>query len=63
MRDVRPHMSDNYYYTLLDIGLVINKLMSGAYRSYYTRRKFRHIYYLLMKKPVNNSSTFGRVYT
>ena len=64
VRDVRPHMPRNYSYTLVDIGLVINKLMGGAYRSSYTRRKFRTIYQNLMKRPVVNfsQSALGRVY-
>lgn len=37
-------------YTLHDIGLVINKLMGGAYRSQYTRRRFRMIYTKVMKR-------------
>lgn len=32
LRDVRPHIPRGYMYTLQDIGLVINKLMGGAYR-------------------------------
>lgn len=32
LRDVRPHIPQGYMYTLHDIGLVINKLMGGAYR-------------------------------
>jgi len=32
LRDVRPHIPRGYMYTLHDIGLVINKLMGGAYR-------------------------------
>lgn len=32
LRDVRPHIPKGYIYTLHDIGLVINKLMGGAYR-------------------------------
>ena len=61
-------MPRNYSYTLIDIGLVMNKLMGGAYRCSYTRRKFRHIYTVLMnKKPVTLGSSFstsalGRVY-
>lgn len=37
-------------YTLHDIGLVINKLMGGAYRAQYTRRRFRVIYTKVMKR-------------
>ncbi|XP_055320176.1 transient receptor potential cation channel trpm isoform X6 [Sitodiplosis mosellana] len=63
LRDVRPHIPKGYVYTLHDIGLVINKLMGGAYRSYYTRRKFRPIYAKVMNSYVNThrkSSTFQR---
>ncbi|XP_076339242.1 transient receptor potential cation channel trpm-like isoform X2 [Tachypleus tridentatus] len=42
-----PH---EYRYTLYDIGLVIEKLMGGAYRSSYCRRKFRLLYNNVMKK-------------
>ncbi|XP_037922702.1 transient receptor potential cation channel trpm isoform X4 [Hermetia illucens] len=63
LRDVRPHIPKGYVYTLHDIGLVINKLMGGAYRSYYTRRKFRPIYAKVMNSYANahrKSSTFQR---
>ena len=65
VRDVRPHMPRNYVYTLIDVGLVINKLMGGAYRSSYTRRKFRHNYTVLMKRPAISpfgQSALARVY-
>ncbi|KAK6630175.1 hypothetical protein RUM44_005731 [Polyplax serrata] len=65
LRDVRPHIPRGYVYTLHDIGLVINKLMGGAYRSYYTRRKFRLIYAKVMKKSPHvhrNSASFIRYY-
>ncbi|XP_070134682.1 transient receptor potential cation channel trpm isoform X3 [Drosophila bipectinata] len=61
LRDVRPHIPKGYIYTLHDIGLVINKLMGGAYRSYYTRRKFRPIYAKVMNSYANacrKSSTY-----
>lgn len=32
LQEVRPHLPRGYVYTLHDIGLVINKLMGGAYR-------------------------------
>jgi transient receptor potential cation channel subfamily M member 3 len=66
LRDVRKHLPKGYIYTLHDIGLVINKLMGGAYRSYYTRRKFRPIYAKVMNTYVNNNrqaSTFQRTST
>ncbi|XP_076644273.1 transient receptor potential cation channel, subfamily M isoform X2 [Halictus rubicundus] len=50
LRDVRPNIPRGYMYTLHDIGLVINKLMGGAYRSQYTRRRFRMIYTRVMKR-------------
>ncbi|XP_014671784.1 PREDICTED: transient receptor potential cation channel trpm-like [Priapulus caudatus] len=48
--DFKKHMPFHYTYTLIDIGLVIEALMSGAYRSTYTRRKFRSIYNIVMKR-------------
>uniref|UniRef100_A0A8D8RTN9 Transient receptor potential cation channel trpm n=1 Tax=Cacopsylla melanoneura TaxID=428564 RepID=A0A8D8RTN9_9HEMI len=65
LRDVRPHIPRGYMYTLHDIGLVINKLMGGAYRAPYTRRKFRLIYAKVMKKSPNfhrNSASFIKYY-
>lgn len=64
VRDVCPNIPRNYSYSLIDIGLVISKLMGGAYRSSYTRRKFRNIYQMVMKKTVPNfnKSALGRVY-
>ncbi|XP_018316097.1 transient receptor potential cation channel trpm isoform X1 [Mycetomoellerius zeteki] len=50
LRDVRPNIPRGYMYTLHDIGLVINKLMGGAYRAQYTRRRFRMIYTKVMKR-------------
>ncbi|XP_033210686.1 transient receptor potential cation channel trpm [Belonocnema kinseyi] len=50
LRDVRPHIPRGYMYTLHDIGLVINKLMGGAYRSHYTRKEFRILYTRVMKR-------------
>lgn len=41
LRDVRPHIPKGYVYTLHDIGLVINKLMGGAYRFVEFNRKKR----------------------
>jgi transient receptor potential cation channel subfamily M protein 3 len=65
LRDVRPHIPPGYVYTLHDIGLVINKLMGGAYRAFYTRRKFRPIYAKVMNKGQNmqrNSTSFVKQY-
>ncbi|XP_072379429.1 transient receptor potential cation channel trpm isoform X4 [Diabrotica undecimpunctata] len=60
LRDVRPHIPPGYIYTLHDIGLVINKLMGGAYRALYTRRKFRPIYAKIMNKGHSMAHTSGR---
>ncbi|KAG5896745.1 hypothetical protein JTB14_031725 [Gonioctena quinquepunctata] len=60
LRDVRPHIPAGYIYTLHDIGLVINKLMGGAYRALYTRRKFRPIYAKIMNKGHSMANTSGR---
>ncbi|XP_017773710.1 PREDICTED: transient receptor potential cation channel trpm isoform X3 [Nicrophorus vespilloides] len=59
LKDLKA-IPEGYNYTLHDIGLVINKLMGGAYRAYYTRRKFRPIYAKVMNKKPNNrhSSSF-----
>lgn len=65
LRDLRPHIPAGYVYTLHDIGLVINKLMGGAYRAFYTRRKFRPIYAKVMNKGQNlqrNSTSFAKQY-
>jgi hypothetical protein len=37
-------MPKNYWYSLIDIGNVINQLMGGGFKSSYTRRRFRRIY-------------------
>ncbi|XP_066967422.1 transient receptor potential cation channel trpm isoform X5 [Macrobrachium rosenbergii] len=62
IRDVKKTVPRDYRYTLIDIGLVINKLMGGAYRSFYTRRKFRSIYENSLtvspRLQRNNSSIF-----
>ena len=68
VRDVRPSsaasstlaLSSPSDYTLIDIGLVINKLMGGAYRCSYTRRKFRHIYSISAKKSTTANDNGGR---
>ncbi|CAG0882990.1 unnamed protein product [Darwinula stevensoni] len=49
IHDVRPGVPSTARYTLLDIGLVINQLMGGAFQSSYCRRKFRHLYLAVMK--------------
>uniref|UniRef100_A0A8C5I8S6 non-specific serine/threonine protein kinase n=1 Tax=Gouania willdenowi TaxID=441366 RepID=A0A8C5I8S6_GOUWI len=45
VRDVKQsHLPPNYKISLIDIGLVIEFLMGGTYRSNYTRKRFRIIY-------------------
>lgn len=41
-----------YRITLIDIGLVIEYLIGGAYRSSYTRKNFRAFYNLYRKHKV-----------
>ncbi|GFY53608.1 transient receptor potential cation channel trpm [Trichonephila inaurata madagascariensis] len=57
VRDVRKNIPRLYRYTLYDIGLIIEKLMGGAYRSSYCRRKFRHLYNNVMRKIIAVSAT------
>ncbi|XP_054582963.1 transient receptor potential cation channel subfamily M member 6 [Eptesicus fuscus] len=53
VRDVKQHtLLSGYRITLIDIGLVIEYLIGGAYRSSYTRKNFRALYNLYRKhKP------------
>lgn len=44
------HIPSGYHYTLFDIGLVMEKLMGGAYRAEYCRKKFRSKYNAVMQK-------------
>jgi transient receptor potential cation channel subfamily M protein 3 len=48
LKGIRRNITERY--TLLDIGLAINRLMGGAYRSRYSRRRFGLIYNKVMKK-------------
>lgn len=38
------NLPPDYQITLIDIGLVLEYLMGGAYRSNYTRKVFRNLY-------------------
>ena len=38
------NLPPDYQITLIDIGLVLEFLMGGAYRSNYTRKAFRNLY-------------------
>ncbi|XP_054544865.1 transient receptor potential cation channel subfamily M member 6 isoform X2 [Talpa occidentalis] len=51
VRDVKQHaLLSGYKITLVDIGLVIEYLIGGAYRSSYTRKNFRALYNNLFRK-------------
>uniref|UniRef100_A0A452VAM3 non-specific serine/threonine protein kinase n=1 Tax=Ursus maritimus TaxID=29073 RepID=A0A452VAM3_URSMA len=51
VRDVKQHaLLSGYRVTLIDIGLVIEYLIGGAYRSSYTRKSFRALYNNLYRK-------------
>ncbi|XP_030881708.1 transient receptor potential cation channel subfamily M member 6 [Leptonychotes weddellii] len=51
VRDVKQHaLLSGYRITLIDIGLVIEYLIGGAYRSSYTRKSFRALYNNLYRK-------------
>ncbi|KAK3097474.1 hypothetical protein FSP39_009961, partial [Pinctada imbricata] len=49
IRDIRKHIPTGYRYTLLDIGMVLEHLMGGAFRSVYCRKKFRQKYHALKR--------------
>ncbi|XP_077452080.1 transient receptor potential cation channel subfamily M member 1-like isoform X2 [Stigmatopora argus] len=54
VRDVKKgNLPPDYQITLIDIGLVLEYLMGGAYRSKYTRKAFRNLYNTLygLKRP------------
>uniref|UniRef100_A0A665W5B6 Transient receptor potential cation channel, subfamily M, member 1b n=1 Tax=Echeneis naucrates TaxID=173247 RepID=A0A665W5B6_ECHNA len=54
VRDVKKgNLPPDYQITLIDIGLVLEYLMGGAYRSNYTRKAFRNLYNNLygLKRP------------
>ncbi|KAB7493931.1 Transient receptor potential cation channel trpm [Armadillidium nasatum] len=52
IKDIKKTVPRDYKYSLIDIGLAINKLMGGAFRSSYTRKKFRSTFANL-KPPVS----------
>ncbi|TRY94606.1 hypothetical protein DNTS_015812 [Danionella cerebrum] len=54
VRDVKKgNLPPDYQITLIDIGLVVEYLMGGAYRCHYTRKNFRALYNNLygLKRP------------
>ncbi|KAL8568792.1 hypothetical protein ACOMHN_000075 [Nucella lapillus] len=50
IKDVRKNVSSAYRYTLPDIGLIMQHLMGGAFRSSYCRRNFRQKYATFKQK-------------
>jgi transient receptor potential cation channel subfamily M protein 3 len=63
LKDVRRVIPERY--TLLDIGLVVNKLMGGAYKSHYAQKKFVEIYSKAMQSPTSvrrNRTLFNRTF-
>ncbi|NXY13498.1 TRPM6 protein, partial [Atrichornis clamosus] len=59
VRDVKQNsLSLDYKISLIDIGLVIEYLLGGAYRSSYTRKNFRILYNDLYRKHKQVVSSF-----
>ncbi|XP_052279179.1 transient receptor potential cation channel subfamily M member 3-like isoform X3 [Dreissena polymorpha] len=59
VRDVRKHLPTGYRYTLLDIGLVIQHLMGGAFRATYCRKKFRLKYTTLKRNATTHATLYN----
>ncbi|XP_030326019.1 transient receptor potential cation channel subfamily M member 6 isoform X2 [Strigops habroptila] len=61
VRDVKQNtLSLDYKISLIDIGLVIEYLLGGAYRSSYTRKHFRILYNDLCRKHKRVLSSFSQ---
>ncbi|NXF39770.1 TRPM6 protein, partial [Nyctibius bracteatus] len=61
VRDVKQNtLSLDYKISLIDIGLVIEYLLGGAYRSSYTRKHFRILYNDLYRKHKRVVSSFSQ---
>ncbi|XP_069817937.1 transient receptor potential cation channel subfamily M member 6 isoform X3 [Dendropsophus ebraccatus] len=59
----KSNLSPDYKITLIDVGLVIEYLIGGAYRSSYTRKSFRALYnslYRKQKRSHNSSNSLAR---
>ncbi|XP_004862578.2 transient receptor potential cation channel subfamily M member 6 isoform X2 [Heterocephalus glaber] len=57
VQDVKQHtLLSGYKITLIDIGLVVEYLIGGAYRSSYTRKTFRVLYNNLYRKQKSVTS-------
>uniref|UniRef100_A0A8C1VXY5 Transient receptor potential cation channel, subfamily M, member 1a n=1 Tax=Cyprinus carpio TaxID=7962 RepID=A0A8C1VXY5_CYPCA len=65
VRDVKKgNLPPDYQITLIDIGLVLEYLMGGAYRCHYTRKSFRTLYnnlYGLKRQLVSQLSHFWEI--
>lgn len=57
IKGLRKNLFPNYRYTLLDIGLVIDSLMGGAFKSMYSQKEFRQKYVALRRISSSSSST------
>ncbi|KAK2513877.1 hypothetical protein Q9233_015270 [Columba guinea] len=61
VQDVKQNtLSLDYKISLIDIGLVIEYLLGGAYRSSYTRKHFRILYNDLYRKHKERSTAFHK---
>ncbi|XP_073399858.1 transient receptor potential cation channel subfamily M member 6 [Dendrobates tinctorius] len=59
----QSNLSLDYKITLIDVGLVIEYLIGGAYRSSYTRKSFRALYnslYRKQKRTHNSTNSLAR---
>ncbi|XP_044143751.1 transient receptor potential cation channel subfamily M member 6 isoform X3 [Bufo gargarizans] len=59
----QSNLSKDYKITLIDVGLVIEYLIGGAYRSSYTRKSFRALYnslYRKQKRTHNSTNSLAR---
>ncbi|KAM4749007.1 transient receptor potential cation channel subfamily M member 7-like [Rhinophrynus dorsalis] len=58
IRDVRKgNLPARYKITLMDVGLVIENLMGGAYRCSYTKKHFRTMYKTLIQNSISASGS------
>ncbi|XP_041371939.1 transient receptor potential cation channel subfamily M member 3-like isoform X2 [Gigantopelta aegis] len=64
VRDVRKHVPSRYSYTLPDVGLVVQHLMAGAFRSSYCRKRFRQKYHAIKNHlPEQEGASVGNIVT
>ncbi|XP_056001380.1 transient receptor potential cation channel subfamily M member 1-like isoform X2 [Ostrea edulis] len=60
MKGLRKNIYPNYRYTLLDVGLVMDNLMGGAFMSSYSKKEFRQKY-LALKRVSSSGSRRGLI--